>query len=60
METRRAAEMEVEADEEVSVKNLAHISIPGTIIAADSDTEEDLLGCLNNIGEHKKHHKRHL
>jgi hypothetical protein len=52
--------MEVEADEEVSVKNLAHISIPGTIIAADSDTEEDLLGCLNNIGEHKKHHKRHL
>lgn len=37
-ETWRAAEMEVEADEEVSVNNLAQSSTPGTITAADSAT----------------------
>jgi hypothetical protein len=43
----RQAEMKVETDEEVSVNNPAQSSTPGTIIAADSDTEEDvaLLGC---------------
>jgi hypothetical protein len=43
----RQAEMEVEADAEVSVNNPAQSSTPGTIIAADSDTEVEvaLLGC---------------